>query len=112
MKDDILARVGDEAMWLQLAEEASELSQAASKMVRYIHGTNPVYANDIRVIDPAYLWADVIEEYMDVVNCCEHLKIPHHRGMIDNKNKRWRERLGLEPVWTPDWGGVDMREKE
>lgn len=96
MKDDILARVGDEAMWLQLAEEASELSQAASKMVRYIHGTNPVYRNGVRMTDPAELMADVVEEYMDVVNVAEQLHIPHHRGIIDAKNHRWRERLGLE----------------
>ena len=96
MSDDILARVGDEAMWLQLAEEASELSQAASKMVRYIHGTNPVYKNGVRVTDATELRADVIEEYMDVVNCCDHLGVPHHNGMITHKNKRWRERLGLE----------------
>lgn len=96
MKDDILARVGDEAMWLQLAEEASELSQAASKMVRYIHGTNPVYRDGVRVTDATELKADVIEEYMDVVNCCEHLSLPLQRGLIDEKNRRCRERLGLE----------------
>lgn len=96
MSDDILVRVGDEAMWLQLAEEASELSQAASKMVRYIHGTNPVYKNGIRVTDATELRADVIEEYMDVVNVCNHLGVPMHHGVIDAKNQRWRERLGLE----------------
>ena len=103
MSDDILARVGDEAMWLQLAEEASELSQAASKMVRFIHGTNPVYKNGIRVIDAAELKADVIEEYMDVVNCCDHLGVPPHHGIINAKNNRWRERLGLEPYYYPEY---------
>lgn len=97
MTDDILVRVGDEAMWLQLAEEASELSQAASKMVRYIHGTNPVYKNGIRVTDATELKVDVIEEYMDVVNICNHLDIPMHQGVINGKNHRWRERLGLLP---------------
>lgn len=96
MTDDILARVGDEAMWLQLAEEASELSQAASKMVRYIHGTNPVYKNGVRVTDVNELYADVIEEYMDVLNICNHIGVPMHQGMINAKNKRWRSRLGLE----------------
>lgn len=96
MVDDILVRVGDEAMWLQLAEEASELSQAAAKMVRYIHGTNPVYRNGELVTDPADLKSDIVEEYMDVVNCAEHLRIPDHRGVIASKNRRWRERLGLK----------------
>lgn len=96
MKDDILARVGDEAMWLQLAEEASELSQVASKMVRYIHGTNPVYYNGFTLDCGDTLRADAIEEYADVVNICEHLGLPLQRGMIDAKNRRWRERLRLE----------------
>ena len=96
MKDDILARVGDEAMWLQLAEEASELSQAASKMVRYIHGTNPVYINGERIVDTTELRANVIEELMDVMNIAEHLSIPYHAGVVKTKNQRWRERLGLE----------------
>lgn len=96
MTDDILARVGDEAMWLQLAEEASELSQAASKMARYIHGTNPVYRNGVRATDARELRGDVIEEYMDVMNCAQHLDLPLHPGMIKAKNQRWRERLGLE----------------
>ena len=96
MSDDILARVGDEAMWLQLAEEASELSQAASKMVRYIHGTNPVYMNGERLTDATEIRANVIEEYMDVMNCAQHLDIPLHHGVIKAKNQRWRERLGLE----------------
>ena len=96
MSDDILARVGDEAMWLQLAEEASELSQAASKMVRYIHGTNPVYMNGERLTDATEIRANVIEEYMDVVNICNHIGVPMHQGIINAKNKRWRSRLGLE----------------
>lgn len=96
MSDDILIRVGDEAMWLQLAEEASELSQAASKMVRYIHGTNPVYIGGERVTDATELKANVIEEYMDVMNCAQHLNIPWHDGIIRMKNQRWSERLGLE----------------
>lgn len=88
-KDDILVAIGEEAMWMQLAEEASELSQAAAKMARYLHGTNPVAKNEdeIRV--------SVIEEYADVMNCARHLYIPIHENVICVKNNRWRKRLGL-----------------
>ena len=87
--DDILEKIGEEAMWMQLAEEAAELSQAAAKRARYLHGTNPVAKDDIE------LRADVIEEYMDVLNCARHLDIPHNEHCVLVKNIRWRQRLGL-----------------
>lgn len=87
--DDILETIGQEAMWMQLAEEAAELSQAAAKMARYIHGTNPVAKDEIE------LRADVIEEYMDVLNCARHLNIPRNEHCVIVKNNRWRQRLGL-----------------
>lgn len=85
--DDIIYVIGEEAMWMQLAEEAAELSQAAAKMARYLHGTNPVAKNEIE------LRADILEEYADVINCAQHLAIPIHNNLIYAKNRRWRERL-------------------
>lgn len=88
-KDGILETIGEEAMWMQLAEEASELSQAAAKMARYLHGTNPVAKDEVEIR------AGIIEEYADVINCAQHLAIPIHKNLIYAKNQRWRERLGL-----------------
>lgn len=85
--DNIVNLVGEEAMWLQLAEEASELSQAACKMARYLHGTNPVAKSKTQIR------ANIIEEFSDVINCARHLNIPIHEGLIDNKNKRWIRRI-------------------
>lgn len=85
--DNIVNLVGEEAMWLQLAEEASELSQAACKMARYLHGTNPVAKSKTQIR------ANIIEEFSDVINCARHLNIPIHEGLIDNKNKRWIHRI-------------------
>lgn len=97
IKDDIRKKIGDEACWMQLAEEASELSQAAAKMARFLHGTNPV-ANpygldegDLKV----KLLTDVIEEYMDVVNVCEILEVPEHRDVVRMKRNRWLARIAL-----------------
>ena len=94
--DDIREKVGDEALWMQLAEEASELSQAAAKMARHLHGTNPVdnpYDMDERDLRVS-LMTDVIEEYMDVMNVCEVLRVPEHREIIRVKRNRWISRLG------------------
>lgn len=88
-RNDILEAIGEEAMWMQLTEEASELSQAAAKMARYLHGTNPVAKDEDEIR------AGIIEEYADVVNCARHLIIPIHENIICVKNKRWRQRLGL-----------------
>lgn len=84
---DIVDLVGEEAMWLQLAEEASELSQAACKMARYLHGTNPVRKTEKSIR------ADIVEEFSDVINCARHLAIPINEGLIDYKNFRWIHRI-------------------
>lgn len=84
---DIIDLIGEEAMWLQLAEEASELSQAACKMARYLHGTNPVAKSETSIR------SDIIEEFSDVLNCARHLAIPIHEEIINNKNCRWISRI-------------------
>lgn len=93
--DKIRELVGDEALWMQLAEEASELSQAACKVARHLHGTNPV-ANPDGLSNKdllVSLMSDVIEEYMDVVNVCNHLDVPQHKEIIRFKNNRWIARV-------------------
>ena len=84
---DIIDLIGEEAMWLQLAEEASELSQAACKMARYLHGTNPVAKSETSIR------SDIIEEFADVINCARHLAIPISEDVIDYKNHRWINRI-------------------
>lgn len=86
-EDDVIGLIGDEALWLQLAEEASELSQAACKMVRYLHGTNPVRKPEVAIR------ADIIGEFSDVINCARHLAIPINEELIDYKNYRWIHRI-------------------
>lgn len=93
--DHVTELIGEEAMWMQLAEEASELSQAAAKMARYLHGTNPV-GNPYELNDKdlkVSLMTNVIEEYMDVKNVCNHLGVPDHNEIIRVKNNRWIARI-------------------
>lgn len=85
--DNVIDLIGEEAMWLQLAEEASELSQAACKMARYLHGTNPVAKSE------TLIRSDIVEEFSDVINCARHLAIPIHEELIDYKNSRWMHRI-------------------
>lgn len=86
-EDDIIGLIGDEAMWLQLAEEAAELSQAACKMARYLHGTNPVGKSETMIR------ADIIGEFSDVINCARRLAIPINEDFIRYKNERWIRRI-------------------
>lgn len=86
-EDYTISLIGEEAMWLQLAEEASELSQAACKMARYLHRTNPVARSETSIR------SDVIEEFSDVINCARHLAIPINEELIDYKNHRWINRI-------------------
>lgn len=84
---DIIDLIGEEAMWLQLAEEAAELSQAACKMARYLHGTNPITKSETSIR------FDIIEEFSDVINCARHLAIPINEDFIRYKNERWIRRI-------------------
>ena len=71
----------------QLAEEAAELSQAALKVRRVIDGQNPTPVT----YDSAY--ANLVEEYSDVVCCLQELQIDYSPEIIDEKKKRWIQRL-------------------
>lgn len=86
-QDKIIDLIGEEAMWLQLAEEASELSQAACKMARYLHGTNPVAKSE------TCIRSNIIEEFSDVISCARHLAIPIHEDLVSHKNDRWIRRI-------------------
>lgn len=90
--DYLRASLTAEDMWGQLAEEASELAQAALKMQRYVVGTNPprkAFAD---------LVTDIIEERGDVLICLELLRfgtveeLPWRGGdkaYLDKKLSRW-----------------------
>lgn len=76
----------------QLAEEASELSQAALKLRRVEGGTNPTPMSE----DAAF--THLLEEIADVYNCIEALELTAEDEFIidsimDEKWKRWLERL-------------------
>ena len=75
-------------LYEQLAEEASELSQAANKMSRYLRGINPTPKSEQEIR------SNLIEEYTDVVNvACNILDIHPDWLVSDYKLYRWSKRL-------------------
>lgn len=72
--DYLRANLTAEDTWGQLAEEASELAQAALKMQRYVVGTNPPRKAFADLI------SDIVEERGDVLICLELL----HFGTVED----------------------------
>lgn len=73
---------------MQLAEEASELSQACLKYIRALDGKNPC-----EVMDPDYYMQGIIEEYSDVLNVAEAARIWIDYEKMAAKAERWADRL-------------------
>lgn len=75
----------------QLAEEASELAQAALKLRRALDGTNPT---PVTAIDAK---AQLREEFADVLNCIDLILTTGDASMIPTiqmaKRERWLKRL-------------------
>lgn len=87
-KQDYIARsIGWEAMYTQLAEEATELAQAALKVARIVHGTNPT---PISLIEAKNM---VREELADVVQCATYLELGVDYEQIKSKEERWANRI-------------------
>lgn len=85
--DYITRSIGWEAMYTQLAEEASELAQAALKVARIMHGTNPTPISLIEAKDM------VREELTDVVQCATYLELGVDYEQIKHKEERWANRI-------------------
>lgn len=75
-------------LWMNLAEECSELAQASLKMCRVDSMTNPTD----KTFKEAY--ADVVEEYTDILNIADRLlRIRPDWGIGNEKIIRWADRI-------------------
>lgn len=85
----MLEKIGKAAMYEQLAEECTELAQAALKMARKMRNENPTpkSATDI--------WENLIEEVSDVCTCFYELGLKPdvnvQRKKMDRFEKRWEK---------------------
>lgn len=82
----MIEKIGAAAMLEQLAEEATELAHAALKLARIERGENPTPVLKEVAMD------HLIEEYTDVVQCAEELKLVPNREQIKLKKMRFEER--------------------
>lgn len=91
MVNYIRDQLPDEELLAQLAEEASELAQAALKMRRALDGRNPT---PVRISEA---WAKLQEEVADVLLCLQVLDIntndQEYSATIWQKLNRWVDRL-------------------
>lgn len=96
--DNILAKIGYEAALMQLAEEASELSQAACKLARYLHGTNPVSPN----FDENKLRNMLVEEFSDTCLAAHICGVNVDNDFINKKMERWLNRINGDNTITTE----------
>lgn len=94
MEEKIFAKLGRAAVLEQLAEEASEVAQAALKMARIIRGENPTPKTHMEAR------ADLEEELADFRVCVEVLdrndlifEMEIIKKLSEVKMKRWLDRL-------------------
>lgn len=79
------------ALYEQLAEEAIELAHAAQKMARIERGENPT------PVTREFVRHNIVEEFNDVLNSIELLKIEADPDIQREKMRRWIERLNYSP---------------
>lgn len=80
-------KIGEAAVYEQLAEEAAELAQAALKVSRILRGENPTPVTLGKAKD------HLIEELTDVYVCCSELRIDYDHDIFDSKVRRWMSRI-------------------
>lgn len=112
MSEKITDYLPETEILAQLAEEASELAQAALKLRRALDGTNPT-PKSVDVCKE-----NLLEEIADVRLCTRLLMTPGKDywtvyDIIANKRKRWLERLqekdsdgNQETAGFPGWISV------
>lgn len=79
--------IGAAALYEQLAEEASELAQAALKASRILRGNNPT------PVKPAEARDNLIEEYTDVCLVAKLLGLNTDEVQSVRKKQRWVNRI-------------------
>ena len=83
----VVDNLDSDDLFLQMAEEAAELSQACLKYVRAHKGNNPTKDSE-----DVYL-NGIIEEFTDVQICAEAIDITTDSDIHDSKIHRWADRI-------------------
>ena len=85
----MLDKIGEPAMYEQLAEECAELGKASLKMARILRGENPTPVAETEAEDA------IIEEFNDVVICAielgYHLSPTIAKQKLERFKQRWKD---------------------
>ena len=87
--EKIKGRLGEAEVLAQLAEECTELAQAALKLRRALDGKNPTPNTEEE------RRRALLEEYTDVIHCALVLDLEMDLDQIRKKTERWMRRLGI-----------------
>lgn len=85
----MIEKIGSAAMLEQLAEESTELAQAALKMARILRRENPTPA------DPMKVKQNLNEEFTDVCQCACELDLNFDLAQAQEKEFRFMKRWML-----------------
>lgn len=85
--EEIMDQLGEPEVLAQLAEEATELAQAALKLRRALDGKNPTP----KTIEECR--ENLNEEFADVAICASALRIDTKWERMEPKINRWYDRL-------------------
>lgn len=88
--DDIRCSLTEASLYEQLAEECSELSQAALKKARKLRGENPTPKTTFEID------CNIIEEITDIRLCLLVLDLDVSAKLMAQKLVRWTKRLNNE----------------
>lgn len=80
-------KIGEAAVYEQLAEEAAELAQAALKVARILRDENPTPVP----LDEAR--TNALEEFTDVCVCANDLGLKSDYRFYSMKTNRWKKRI-------------------
>lgn len=89
---DIQETLSEEDLYLQLAEEASELAQACLKLARFKKGTNPTKNQNLDCGEVVYT-QQVMEEFTDVLVSASVCGLKQDPNVFLYKILRWKRRL-------------------
>ena len=87
--EKIKVRLGEAEVLAQLAEECTELAQAALKLRRALDEKNPTPNTEEE------RRRALLEEYTDVIHCALVLDLEMDLDQIRKKTERWMRRLGI-----------------
>ena len=87
--EKIKGRLGEAEVLAQLAEECTELAQAALKLRRALDGKNPTP----KTVEECR--RDLCEEYLDVIICTDVLNLDLPPEGVERKMLRWMKRLWI-----------------